>query len=183
MKKHDPFNLFWKSRYSIRKDTVEKILKEIDDEIKYISVAVIPTASGIDLKKAFKNIEQLKEHKDAIQKKFSSPKKKKSSSFEGTDLPTEVADEKAEDSSGETEEKTYDEERMFARTRKSLDIAYPRDTIIGKNINQKKNILINLYMKTWGSQVGLEPQVLEKMSESDVDIAINTLQKIFGYEE
>jgi len=66
MKKHDLFSTFWKSTVGIRKDTVNEVLKEISDEIRYFSTTVLPSSNGRQVKSILKRIESLRTQRENL---------------------------------------------------------------------------------------------------------------------
>jgi hypothetical protein len=69
MNKDRTFELFYKS-LSISKETFGSIAKEIDNEIRHLSVNEVPYLKGRALTKTLEKIQMLKEKKDELKRKF-----------------------------------------------------------------------------------------------------------------
>ena len=69
MGKDKIFDIFYKS-LSITRETVGDISKEIDNEIRHLSVNSVPYLKGRALTKALEKIQMLKEKKDELKRKF-----------------------------------------------------------------------------------------------------------------
>jgi len=164
MKKHDIFGLIWKSSYSIHKDTVNYVVKQIDDELRYLSTVALPGASGRQMKSVLSSIEKLRTHKAKLLSKC----EKWSKTYDEKRMPrsgTEI-----DPVSSETEEKTYglqNQRVKLASVNKSIGLS-------------KKTILKDLYSRTWGTSTGLSDAEIDLMDESDVDKAIASLKNIYN---
>lgn len=63
------FNWFWKSK-NVSKDTVDEVVSELSREINYLSLHKLPSADGRDAKKVLARIQDLREQRDSLKKKY-----------------------------------------------------------------------------------------------------------------
>ena len=168
------FQLLWKSRYSVRKDTIDSVLKDIHDEIRYLSTVVVPRAKGRALKSTLSKIEMLRDRRDGLEKKQVEWSKEEKTYDEGRN-PRPVRDimpPPLETDEATTEEKTYGlhtgriEFGLSQNVKKSISL-------------DKRQLLKELYFKAWGTTIGLDDNFISKMSSEEVDDAILSLKSLF----
>jgi enoyl reductase-like protein len=68
------FNLFWKT-YQVDKTTVDAVVKEISNEVAYLSTQRLPMAKGREMTKILEKIHALELKKKELIKRFSRTKK------------------------------------------------------------------------------------------------------------
>ena len=65
------FRILYKSRFNLSKSTVEEIIKELNDEIRYQSTIALPNCQNrIKKQNILENIERLRKQRDNILRKF-----------------------------------------------------------------------------------------------------------------
>ncbi len=165
-KKHDIFPLIWKSQFSITKETIGALIKELNDELRYQSTVVLPRTVGINQRQTLKSIQQLRERRDELVKMYIKSYDDHRHPRSGTeiDMPSEAA------------EVTPDADKHWGvQTEESVRASVGKS--FRKTVTTKMDELKSLYQRAWGSTMGL--QDLEKMSETEVDENIGALKAIF----
>ena len=263
MKKHDIFPLIWKSKFSISKETVDQVLKEIDNEIHYLSTVASPNSSTRALKGILKTIEDLKIHKKNILNKYKRwektydekrfPRAVREVEAEGV-LGTETTKEEdcSEKAFGMGEQRTvyasrdksqiqkgrfsdyidrkkeeygskfddsdladkfipYYESQQTIKVKSSGETKYGKvgittgwrpvfilvhpgasgsgftlsnsDEILWEksqiDFSSKRDLLKELYLKAFGTSIGLDPMEIEKMDEKELDEKIESLKAVY----
>jgi hypothetical protein len=174
--KHDVFQLVWKSTYSINKQQVEIVVKEINDEINYQSTIALPRASTFQKKAILTNINLLRKQRDSLLAKYDDNRMPRASGGLGGDPQS-------------TDQNYKKAESMICPyCKKEVIVGQPKGDCplcgrqIGKPIKKsisKRELFKALYGRVWGSTDGLNPDKLEKMNEDELDEQINALEKIF----
>ena len=159
-RKHDIFQLVWKSKYSVNKETIGDLIKELNDELRYQSTVVLPRTGGPVQKQVLKTIQQLRERRDDMVKMYMKTYGENRSPRSGTEIDATETTSAIPDA-----DKNYGTEESV-RASKSFYKSFT-----------KQDELKDLYQRAWGTTMGLNQ--MEKMSTEEMDGAIRSLKAIF----
>jgi hypothetical protein len=208
MRKSHLFELIWKAKFSPNPDTVGFVLRKLNDELSYLSTVALPMSSGRQFREILRQIETLKTHKENLEKKSVDWKKNYDESRNPRPVREITPDKSYGDASERVtfarkslnrdqyfdvldyarylERKGMSPEKIKTELDNQFDI-YPDEIneILNDlhkslvSVSNKKELFKRLYQQVWDTQTGLNEADLNKMSEGDLDKAINSLRKIF----
>ena len=186
---HDIFQLIWKSSYAVDKHTIEVVLKELNDEIRFQSTILLPRAtSAVNKKNVMKTLASLRSQRDSLLMKYDDKRMPRASGGLGGDpQSTDENYKKSEDyevtqmSDGYWAVVQGDrliEDRFNSKTAAEKYIKEKLQKSFKKSIS-KIDILKALYGRAWGSMAGLNEDALHKMNNSELDEQIKALEVLF----
>jgi len=164
MSKHNQFELMWKSSFSITKETMAHVSKALDDEIRYKTTVLLPTSKGRALKSILKDIQSLRDKKESITRKYS----KWSKTYDEQRMPR----------SG-TEIDPIESEKTYGLDDRRVELSVKKSVMPDLFEVDKKTILKELHLKAFGTSTGLTEDIVNKMSDVELDGAISALKSIF----
>jgi len=170
-KPHDIFQLIWKSSYAADKNTIDVVIKELNDEIRYQKTIAFTQAKTVPAKDAILDtLKALRKHRDELVAKYDDRRMPRDSGGLGGDPQDTDQNYRDKEGTGDAE---YDP--LNDTTPAEED----RATKSFKKSISKKEILKALYGRAWGTTAGLDLHKLEKMNDSDLDAHIKALEVLF----
>lgn len=205
---HDIFQLIWKSSYAVDKNTIDVVIKELNDEIRYQKTIMLPQAKTSTAKEAILNtLQSLRKHRNELVAKYDDRRLPRDSGGLGGD-PQDTDQNYKNKAEGDTF-KIGDEVKFTTQNgvqegkvvkilntdkgEQKLAISNGKATYelwssesrlthksqtFKKSIS-KRDILKALYGQAWGSTAGLDIDKLEKMNDSELDAHIKALEVLF----
>lgn len=149
--KHNVFELIWKSKYSVQKETIDVVVKELNDEIKYLStIALSQAVNTVSKKNVLKQIDQLRKQRDSLLMKYDDARNPRAAREINPDP--------------QSTDENYQTVTKSVRFQKSIS---------------KRDIFKAMYARAWGSMDGLNEVDLQKMTSEDLDKQIAALEQLF----